>query len=67
MLTSLPQVQLGRGLGEGHAGPVRQEGEQDDDAAADNTDNIVATDQYSPGSALMGTRRRTCWTRLAGR
>ena len=42
MLTSLPQVQLGRGLGEGHAGPVGQEGEQDDDAAADNTDNIVA-------------------------
>ena len=47
MVTSLPQVQLGGGLGEGHAGPVGQEGEQDDDVAADNIDNIVAADHYS--------------------
>ena len=45
MVTSLPQVQLGGGLGEGHAGPIGQEGEQGDDAAANNTDNIVARDQ----------------------
>ena len=47
------------GPGGGGAGLGEQEDEQEgtDDPAAHNADNAVATNQYSSGSALRGTRR----------
>ena len=47
------------GPGGGGAGLGEQEDEQEgtDDPAAHNADNAVATNQYSLGTALRGTRR----------
>ena len=57
------------GLGEGYAGPVGQEGEDDGNAsnAGAPVDIAAATDQYSSGTASSGTGRWTRWTGWAGK